>query len=128
MNILNIMNYDVNNVIGLDFDDLDFGFGIGDYYYDGKCNGCQIGFYWNEELGEYYVEHIFLTIYVGNEDDNDLMTLNRTLKNLTPNDKLSIKLSNEDYKIFKKWYNETNRDDFHYYTKEEIVELESEVK
>lgn len=128
MNILNIMNYDVNNVIGLDFDNLDFGFGIGDYYYDGKCKGSQIGFCWNEELGQEYVEHLFFNVYVGNEDENDIETLHRTLKNLTPNDKLSIKLSNEDYKIFKKWYGETNRDDFHYYTKEEIVELESEVK
>lgn len=124
MNKLIIKNFDKTKIMILDFDELDFGFGIGDYYYNGKCKGSQIGFYWNEELGQEYVEHLFFSVYVGNEDENDIETLHRTLKNLTPNDRLLITLSNEDYKTFMNWYNETNTCDFHFYNKEEIDKIE----
>ena len=124
MNKLIIKNFDKTKIMILDFDELDFGFGIGDYYYNGKCKGSQIGFYWNEELGQEYVEHLFFSVYVGNEDENDIETLHRTLKNLTPNDRLLITLSNEDYKTFMNWYNETNTCDFHFYNKKEIDKIE----
>lgn len=55
-----IKKQNTDEEIKLDFYDLDFGFGIGDYYYNGKCSGSQIGFYWVEELGQKYVETLIL--------------------------------------------------------------------
>ena len=59
---LTIKNKDNNKSIELDFDSLDFGLGIGDYFYNGNCTGSQIGFCWNEELGQEYVDHIYMTL------------------------------------------------------------------
>lgn len=109
----------------LDFDSLDFGFGIGDYYYNGKCSGSQIGFCWNENLGQKYMEHLFFNVYVGNDNENDVYTLDTMLKNLTPNEELTITLEDKDYEEFKLWYSETERIDFHYYTETEIKNIEN---
>ena len=87
-----IRNKDNNKSIELDFDSLDFGFGIGDYFYNGNCTGSQIGFCWNEELGQEYVDHIYMTLYVGNEKENDLYNLDTTLKNLDLSKTLEIVL------------------------------------
>lgn len=114
--------------LSIDFNKLDFGLGIGDYYYNGKCSGSQIGFCWSEELGYRNIEHLYYVVYVGDERENDLYTLNTTLKNLTPQEELYITLNKEDYEIFKKWVMETERIDFHYYSMEEIAKLEREVK
>jgi len=117
-----------NKGLSIDYDRLDFGLGIGDYYYNGKCSGSQIGFCWNEELGYENIDHLYFVVYCGDEKENDLYTLNTTLKNLTPQEKLYITLNKEDYEIFKKWVMETERIDFHYYSMEEIAKLEREVK
>lgn len=109
----------------LNFDSLDFGFGIGDYYYNGKCSGSQIGFYFVEELGQKYVEHLFFNVYVGNDNENEVYTLNTMLKNLTPNEELTITLEDKDYEEFRLWYSETERIDFHYYTETEIKNIEN---
>ena len=109
----------------LDFDSLDFGFGIGDYYYNGQCNGSQIGFYFVEELGQKYVEHLFFNVYVGNDNENEVYTLDTMLKNLTPNEELTITLEDKDYEEFKLWYSEMERIDFHYYTETEIKNIEN---
>lgn len=109
--------------LSIDFNRLDFGLGIGDYYYNGKCSGSQIGFCWSEELGYRNIEHLYFVVYVGDEKDNDLYTLDTYLKNLTPNEQMFITLNEHDYEIFKKWVMETERLDFHYYTKEEIYNL-----
>lgn len=109
----------------LDFDSLDFGFGIGDYYYNGKCSGSQIGFYFVEELGQKYIEHLFFNVYVGNDNENEVYTLNTMLKNLTPNEELTITLEDKDYEEFRLWYSETERIDFHYYTETEIKNIEN---
>lgn len=114
-----------NEKMVLDYNDLDFGFGIGDYYYNGKCNGSQIGFCWVEELGQEYVEHLYFVAYYGDEDESDLYTLHKTLKNLTPNEKLVITLSSDDYETFRLWFMETERETWHYYNKEEIKFLEN---
>lgn len=114
--------------LSIDFNRLDFGLGIGDYYYNGKCSGSQIGFCWNEELGYENIDHLYFVVYCGDEKDNDLYTLNTTLKNLTPQEELYITLNKEDYEIFKKWVMETERIDFHYYSMEEIAKLEREVR
>ena len=119
-----IKKQNTNEKIELDYNDLDFSFGIGDYYYNGQCNGSQIGFYFVEELGQKYVEHLFFNVYVGNDNENDIYTLDIMLKNLTPNEKLTITLEDKDYEEFRLWYNETERIDFHYYTKTEIKEIE----
>lgn len=119
-----IEEQNTNEKIELDYDDLDFGFGIGDYYYNGKCSGSQIGFCWVEELGQKYVEHLFFNVYVGNDDENDIYTINKYLKNLTSNEELNITLSKEDYEVFLKWYNEVEKIGFHYYTDYEIEVLE----
>ena len=107
----------------LDFNNLDFGFGIGDYYYNGTCNGSQVGFAWVEELGQKYIESIFFTIYVGSDEESDLWTLNKYLKNKKVVE-LYTMLSDKDYEIFLDWYNKTNRKNWHYYTREEIKEME----
>ena len=117
-----------NKGLSIDYDRLDFGLGIGDYYYNGKCSGSQIGFCWNEELGYENIDHLYFVVYCGDEKENDLYTLNTTLKNLTPQEKLYITLNKEDYEIFKKWVMETERIDFHYYSMEDIAKLEREVK
>lgn len=109
----------------LDFDSLDFGFGIGDYYYNGQCNGSQIGFYFVEELGQKYVQHLFFNVYIGNDTENDIYTLDTMLKNLTPNEELTITLEDKDYEEFRLWYSETERIDFHYYTETEIKNIEN---
>ena len=119
-----IRNKDNDKSIELDFDSLDFGFGIGDYFYNGNYTGSQIGFCWNEELGQEYVDHIYMTLYVGNEEESDLYNLNTTLKNLDLSKPLEIVLSNMDYAIFTMWYEETHWVGFHYYTDEEIAERE----
>lgn len=119
-----IKKQNTNEKIELDYDDLDFGFGIGDYYYNGQCSGSQIGFCWVEELGQKYVEHLFFNVYVGNDDENDIYTINKYLKNLTSNEELTITLSKEDYEVFLKWYNEVEKIGFHYYTDYEIEVLE----
>lgn len=106
----------------LDFDSLDFG--LGDYFYNGKCSGSQIGFYFVEELGQKYVEHLFFNVYVGNDNENEVYTLDTMLKNLTPNEKLTITLVDKDYEEFRLWYSETERIDFHYYTETEIKNIE----
>lgn len=111
--------------IVLDFDSLDFGFGIGDYYYNGQCSGSQIGFYFVEELGQKYVEHLFFNVYVGNDNENEVYTLDTMLKNLTPNEELTITLADKDYEEFRLWYSETERIDFHYYTETEIKNIEN---
>jgi hypothetical protein len=117
-----------NKGLSIDYDRLDFGLGIGDYYYNGKCSGSQIGFCWNEELGYENIDHLYFVVYCGDEYNNDLYGLNTTLKNLTPQEKLYITLNKEDYEIFKKWVMETERTDFHYYSMEEIAKLEREVR
>ncbi len=117
-----------NKGLSIDYNRLDFGLGIGDYYYNGKCSGSQIGFCWNEELGYENIDHLYFVVYCGDEKENDLYTLDTTLKNLTPQEKLYITLNKEDYEIFKKWVMETERTDFHYYSMEEIAKLEREVK
>lgn len=117
-----------NKGLSIDYNRLDFGLGIGDYYYNGKCSGSQIGFCWNEELGYENIDHLYFVVYCGDEKENDLYTLNTTLKNLTPQEELYITLNKEDYEIFKKWVMETERIDFHYYSMEEIAKLEREVK
>lgn len=122
--MLIIREKDTNMEIKLDYVGLDFGFGLGDYFYNGKCSGSQLGFYWLEEEGQEYIEHLYFNVYVGNEEENDIYTLNTMLVNLTPNEKKLITLSQEDFKIFLKWYNEVERIGFHYYTDEEIKELE----
>lgn len=114
--------------LSIDYNRLDFGLGIGDYYYNGKCSGSQIGFCWNEELGYENIDHLYFVVYCGDEKENDLYTLNTTLKNLTPQEELYITLNKEDYEIFKKWVMETERIDFHYYSMEEIAKLEREVR
>ena len=114
-----------NEKMVLDYNDLDFGLGIGDYYYNGKWNGSQIGFCWVEELGQEYVGHLYFNVYYGNIDENDLYTLHKTLKNLTPNEKLVITLSSDDYETFKLWFMETERGIWHFYNKEEIKFLEN---
>lgn len=118
-----ILNYNNREKI-LDFNGLDFGFGLGDYYYNGKCSGSQIGFCWLEEEGQWYIDHIFFNVYVGNDDENDIYTLRSMLRNLTPYEKLIITLSKEDYEVFLKWYNEVEKIGFHYYTDYEIEVLE----
>ena len=117
-----------NKGLSIDYNRLDFGLGIGDYYYNGKCSGSQIGFCWDEELGYENIDHLYFVVYCGDEKENDLYTLNTTLKNLTPQEELYITLNKEDYEIFKKWVMETERTDFHYYSMEEIAKLEREVK
>lgn len=117
-----IKKQNTNEQIELDYDDLDFG--IGDYYYNGKCSGSQIGFYWLEEEGHWYIDHIFFNVYVGNDDDNDIYTLDTMLMNLTPSEKLTITLSSENYEVFRLWYSETERVGFHYYTDDEIKTIE----
>ena len=124
MEKIHIKKQDSDEEIILDFNGLDFGLGIGDYYYNGKCSGSQIGFYWVEELGQKYVGHLFFNVYVGNDDENDIYTINKYLKNLTLNEELLITLSSEDFARFKMWYNETNKTGFHYYTDYEIEVLE----
>ena len=120
-----IKKQNTNEKIELDYNDLDFGFGIGDYYYNGKCSGSQIGFYWSEENGKEYVEHLFFNVYRGTDDDNDIYTLDTMLKNLTPNEELTITLSVEDYEVFRLWYNEVEKIGFHYYTDYEVEVLEN---
>ena len=119
-----IKKQNTNEKIELDYNDLDFGFGIGDYYYNEKCSGSQIGFCWNEDLGLEYIDHLYFNVYVGNEEECDLYVLGVYLKNLTPNEKLIITLADKDYEEFRLWYNETERIDFHYYTETEIKEIE----
>ena len=119
---LTIKKQNTDEKIELDFYDLDFGFGIGDYFYNGKCS--QIGFCWNEDLGLEYIDHLYFNVYVGNEEECDLYVLGVYLKNLTPNEKLTITLADKDYEEFRLWYNETERIDFHYYTETEIKEIE----
>lgn len=120
-----IKKQNTNEKIELDYNDLDFGFGIGDYYYNGQCSGSQIGFYWVEELGQKYVEHLFFNVYVGNDDENDIITLDTMLKNLTTDEKLVVTLSVEDYEVFRLWYSEVEKIGFHYYTDYEIEVLEN---
>lgn len=120
-----IKKQNTDEEIKLDFYDLDFGFGIGDYYYNGQCSGSQIGFYWVEELGQKYVEHLYFNVYTGNEEECDLYVLGVYLKNLTPKEKLTITLADKDYEEFRLWYSETERIDFHYYTETEIKNIEN---
>ena len=116
-----IKNESDNKKTELDFDNLDFG--LGDYFYNGTYSGGQIGFCWQEELGIEYVDYLYLNLYVGNEEENDLCMLDFTLKNLSVDKKLQITLSNMDYEVFVSWYDKVNRKDFHYYNNEEIKEL-----
>lgn len=122
MEDLIIKKKNTNEKIILDFDSLDFG--LGDYFYNGKCSGSQIGFYWREDLGLEYIEHLYFNVYTGNEEECDLCVLGVYLKNLTPNKKLTITLEDKDYEEFKLWYSETKRTDFHYYNETEIKEIE----
>lgn len=116
-----IKNESDNKKTELDFDSLDFG--LGDYFYNGTYSGGQIGFCWQEELGIEYVDYLYLNLYVGNEEENDLCMLDFTLKNLSVDKNLQITLSNMDYEVFVSWYDKVNRKDFHYYNNEEIKEL-----
>ena len=100
-NILKIT--DGKNITELDFNNLDFGYGMGDYFYNGKETGGQIGFTWNEEKGFEYIDSLSLTIYVGNKEESDLMTLEKYLINKTVDRKQVVTLSKEDYKTFLKW-------------------------
>lgn len=119
-----IKKQNTNEKIELDYNDLDFGFGIGDYYYNGQCSGSQIGFYWNEDLGLEYIDNLYFIVYTGNEEECDLYVLGVYLKNLTPKEKLTITLEDKDYEEFRLWYSETERIDFHYYTETEIKNIE----
>lgn len=85
----------------LDYNSLDFG--LGDYYYNGNETGAQIGFYWNEDKDMTFVVGLYLNVYVGNDEENDLETLDKTLKNLTPDEAFKVTLSKEDYQTFLKW-------------------------
>lgn len=100
-NILKITNGE--DVTKLNFNDLDFGYGLGDYYYNGKETGGQIGFIWNEEKGVEYIDSLSLTVYVGNKKESDLITLEKYLINKTKDRKQIVTLSKEDYQTFLKW-------------------------
>lgn len=124
MEKMKIINEKTKDEMALITDNFDYGFGIGDYYYNGLCSGSQVGFCWEEELGQDYVDFIFFVVYVGDEKENDLYTCRKTLKNLTTNEKLTITLSDEDFKKFIEWFNTTLDTEFHYFTDDEIKELE----
>ena len=104
---------DGTNKTEFNYDGLDFG--IGDYYYNGNETGAQIGFYWDEDRDMTFVEHLFLTVYVGDDEENDLETLDETLENLTPDEAFKVTLSKEDYQTFLKWKEMCDVDTFTYW-------------
>lgn len=104
---------DGTNKTEFNYDGLDFG--IGDYYYNGNETGAQIGFYWDEDRDMTFVEHLFLTVYVGNDEENDLETLDETLENLTPDEAFKVTLSKEDYQTFLKWKEMCDLKEFTYW-------------
>ncbi len=104
---------DGTNSTELDYNSLDFG--IGDYFYNGNETGAQIGFYWNEYKDMTYVNGLYLTVYVGDESNDDLETLDKTLKNLTPNEPYKVTLSDEDYKTFLDWKAMCDKTEFTYW-------------
>lgn len=104
---------DGTNSTELDYNSLDFG--IGDYFYNGNETGAQIGFYWNEYKDMTYVNGLYLTVYVGDESNDDLETLDKTLRNLTPNEPYKVTLSDEDYKTFLDWKAMCDKTEFTYW-------------
>lgn len=88
---------DGNNKTLLNFNELDFGFGDGDYFYNGNETAGQIGFFWNEEKGLKYIDSLYLSL---EESDFDFV---ESIKNQTPDKKLIITLSKEDYRTFLNW-------------------------
>lgn len=106
---------DGNNITELDFESLDFGLGIGDYFYNGNETGGQIGFVWVEEKGVEYISSLSLTVYVGNDEENDLQTLDTYLINKTKDRKLLVTLSKEDYQTFLKWKSMCDMKVFHFW-------------
>ena len=88
----------------LDFNSLDFG--GGDYFYNGNETGAQIGFYWNEDKGQTFIDKIYLSYYVGDETESDIETLSdEDMVNLTPDEELKVTLSKEDLELFTRLYN-----------------------
>lgn len=85
-----------------DYDGLDFGFGDGDYFYDGNETLGQIGFFWNEEKGQKYIDSIFLSSRDEDDEDGDF-EFRGSLKNKTPDQELTVTLSPEDYQTFLNW-------------------------
>lgn len=67
MTELIVKKENTNEKIILDFDSLDFG--LGDYFYNGKYSGSQIGFCWRDDLGLEYIDHLHFTVYVGNDNE-----------------------------------------------------------
>ena len=113
----------------LDFNSLDFGFGGGDYFYNGNETGAQIGFYWNEDKGQTFIDKIFLNYYIGDETENDIETLSdEDMVNLTPDEELKITLSKEGYDKFLKWYDMCNANTFTYYNNLTEAEDINEIK
>lgn len=108
-----------------DFNSLDFGFGDGDYFYNGKSTGAQIGFYWVEEKGEKFIDHLYLNLNKADDsDDEGEWDYIGSLQNITPEEELKVTLSNEDYDKFLKWYDACNSDKT-YYNDEESTLLEA---
>ena len=104
---------DGTNSTELDYNSLYFG--IVDYFYNGNETGAQIGFYWNEYKNTAYINGLYLTVYVGNESNEDLETLDKTLRNLTPNEPYKVTLSDEDYKTFLDWKAMCDKTEFTYW-------------
>lgn len=94
---------DGNNKTLLNFNELDFGFGDGDYFYNGNETAGQIGFFWNEEKGQKYIDSLYLSL---EESDFELV---ESIKNQTPDKKLNITLSKEDYRTFLNWIEICNK-------------------
>lgn len=120
---------DGNNSTEIDFNSLDFGFGIGDYFYNGKETGAQIGFTWDEEKGDTYINNLFLNVYVkDDEEGEDIETINKYLKNKTPDKEYLVTLSTQDYQTFLNWKKLCDVDEFTYYSQEEVSKLEEDKK
>ena len=111
----------------LDFNSLDFG--GGDYFYNGNETGAQIGFYWNEDKGQTFIDKIYLSYYVGDETESDIETLSdEDMVNLTPDEELKVTLSKEGYDKFLKWYDMCNANTFTYYNNLTEAEDTNEIK
>lgn len=93
---------DGTNTTTFDYDNLDFGFGDGDYFYNGNETLGQIGFFWNEEKGQKYIDSIFLSSKDEDNEEEDF-EFRGSLKNETPDQELTVTLSPEDYQTFLNW-------------------------